>query len=368
VTITLSLGATTATTQSFTFAAMGATGTIDLQISPRVDFKFCVCPIYSIPRASPYVAPGLNQDSTYFARARTVLADGTVENWSNVVGFRTPVSQARVTAPAAVMIEPAIILRPETVIGAVWGSAEVPGFPIANLFRDAPVASRAKVNRADGLAYFDVILNGSPVDTVSLLNTNLPEAASVYFSVSATSDVPAGAGVVITAEVPFRATANLPGRFGYHGLFTIPKGNWRSIRVHIVNLGNMGSILPGGLIHIEHMVIGRNRKTKNHAVDKSESSTPLGTLERTRSGNPDRRRGLPMRKVEFEIAMMTEAHYETEYGDLIYQQDEPIFVVPNSKTGGFLHDRILLGDLSGGRVVNPVSPRYTRTFVVDSLI
>ena len=75
-----------------------------------------------------------------------------------------------------------------------------------------------------------------------------------------------------------------------------------------------------------------------------------------------------MRRVEFDISMMTEAQYELAYGDLHRFENEAVLVVPNSKTGAFLHDRILFGDLRGSRTVNPFTPRYTRSFTIESLI
>lgn len=359
MTIALTLGATTATTQSFTFTTMGASGTVDLQISPRRDFQFCVCPIYSVPRATPYVANGLNQDATYFARARTVLADGTTEDWSNIVAFRTPVAAARVTAPAAVMIDLACIAKPEEVVGWTPGNEQA-GFPALNVSRDSPVAWHS-IN-AGGAHAITLEHSGAPIDVIAVLNTNLPEATTVTIRVGATAAAAAAAAATVNAAA-FRASANLPGRNGYHGFVRLAA----PVAAKFIRI-ELNGVTPAGLLHLEHIILGLDRRSKNHALDKSESPLHKGSIERTRSGVADRRRGLQMRKVEFDIGMMTEAQYETLYADLIYQQDEAIFVIPNSKVGGFLHDRMLFGDLSGGRVVNPTSPRYTRTFVVDSLI
>src|SRR3546814_2941350 len=72
----------------------------------------------------------------------------------------------------------------------------------------------------------------------------------------------------------------------------------------------------GNLLHLEHAVFGKNRVTKNMAADKNEMGFDLGSLERLRSGNPNRIRGYRMRRVDFDLAALTEAQYATQYGDL----------------------------------------------------
>src|SRR3546814_6682697 len=57
-----------------------------------------------------------------------------------------------------------------------------------------------------------------PIDTIALLQSNIPEDATVLIRVgttSATADANYG-------PYPFRASANVPGRPGYHGLFRLP--------------------------------------------------------------------------------------------------------------------------------------------------
>jgi hypothetical protein len=126
--------------------------------------------------------------------------------------------------------------------------------------------------------------------------------------------------------------------------------------------------VPGGVLHVEHIAVGLNRKSKNHALEKTETPLNLGSKERTRSGNPDRVQGLKMRRVEFDLAWLTETQSETLYHEIGSWLDEPVFVVPNSKAGAFLHDRMLYGDLKTIRTVQPSSLHYTRTFGVESLI
>ena len=126
--------------------------------------------------------------------------------------------------------------------------------------------------------------------------------------------------------------------------------------------------VPGGVLSVDHLIMGQNRVSKNHALEKIETPAPFTSSERKRSGIVDRVRGMPMRKVDFELQMLTEAQYETIYGDLWRLENEPVLVVPNSKSGAFLHDRILFGDLTGGRTVNPSSPRYNRQFTINSII
>jgi hypothetical protein len=358
--IDLSVTATTATTGTFAFATMGASGTIELQISSRRDFQFCVQPIYTgIPRVSPYVANGLNQRATYYARARTRLGDGSAEPWSNVVAFRTADGAAQVTTPAAIMIDPAIFVLPEPIITFTPGNEQA-GFPAKNVARDAPVAWRSIM--AGGAHTLLLELSGAPWDTIGILNTNMPEATTITVRGAATAAAAPGAAAIVNAAA-FRASVDVPGRDGYHGLVRLAAPVAHKF-VHVTITGTT----PQNMLHAEHLVIGLNRKSKNHALDKTETPVHLGSLERTRSGNPDRQEGYKMRRVDFELAMLTEAQYETIYGDLIRKLDSPVFVAPNSKPGPFLHDRLLYGDLRGGRVVQPASPRHTRSFTVESLI
>lgn len=352
--------ATTATTATFALGALAADGTVDLQISPEDSFGFCVCPVLSVPRASPVTISGLNQRATLFVRARARRANGSVEGWSLIDSFRTADGPGQNTAAAPVMIEPALVMKPEIV--TQWSGPELAGFPMANLGIDAPNGWKAV--DAAGNQGLIAKLSGSPIDTIAALNTNMPEAGT--FSVVAAptaAGLQSGVGrLAVLSGVPFRASANLPGRRGYHGLFrfdpvALP---WWYVQFE--------GTKPADTLFVQNLLFGKNRVTKNHSVDKSETPMPLGTKERSRSGVPDFVDGLVMRKVEFDISLLTEAQFETAYGDLIYHENRPVLVVPNTKTGAFLHDRILFGDLKGSRIYNPSSPRFTRTFTVESII
>lgn len=347
----------------FALGNLAADGTIDIQMAARPDFAFCVCPIHNVARAAAVGFGGLNQSATMFVRCRARRDNGDVEKWSEVDTFRTRDGAARNLAPAAVMIEPAILVVPEKPTQWIGtGGVNLAAFPAENVGRDSPVAWKSL--DYEDYSYIDVKLSGAPIDTIGILNTNMPEASSVLIYAAPTraalSDGPNRQQPVYEA---FRATANLPGRPGYHGLFrfqtvsTLPW--WR-----IFFLGAK----TGTMLYVEHIVFGRNRVTKNHSIDKTETPIPKSSVERLRSGVPDRLPGLPMRKVEFDISMLTERQYEEAYGDLHLYENEPVLVVPNSKSGAFLHDRILYGDLKGGRSFNPASPRFTRSFTIESLI
>ena len=127
--------------------------------------------------------------------------------------------------------------------------------------------------------------------------------------------------------------------------------------------------LFGRILHIEHAVFGWNRATKNHSVDKSETPYDNGTLQRLRSGVPDRTRGLRGRRADFDISMISEQQDQLIYQDLAYEvgTTDPVLVIPNSKAGAFLHDRILFGTINM-KIANPVSPRYTRSFSIESIL
>lgn len=343
----------------------GADGTVDLQISTRQDFQFCVCPIYNFARADNLSLAGLNQQTTYWLRARNRAASGAIEDWSNVEAFRTTDRQAQVTTPATVMIQPAMLILPEKVIDAS-AAGTLAGFPVDNLFRDSPVAWRS-TGDAGVTRTFTLYLRtaGQPVDTLALLNTNLPETALISVSGGPTQAAAGGnAPDFTTAAVQARASAWLPSRSGFHALHPLGatrRSIWYRIAITMATT-------PANMIHVEHLVIGLNRVTKNIGGEKTETPSSLTTIERKRSGIPDRVLGLPMRKVDFEIDVMTEAQFEQAYGQLWRRDNEPVFAIPNSKAGAFLHDRMLYGDLSGGRVSTSTPLRFSRGFTINSLI
>ncbi len=127
---------------------------------------------------------------------------------------------------------------------------------------------------------------------------------------------------------------------------------------------------PGGVFTIQYGVVGLARTAKNIAADKVEQAIDYGSLERGRDGTPDRRYGLRARKVEFEIALMTEAQWETQFSDLrqLIGLTDPALVVPNTRASAFLHDRILYGPLASSRASHPYASRFSHQFSIDSLI
>ena len=215
---------------------------------------------------------------------------------------------------------------------------------------------------AANVASFLARMAKQPVNTIALLMSNAPEATTVQVkagNTTATTDYTA-------TTVAFRASANLAARPGYHALIQLPSAQsypyWR------VNIN-----LPAGFtgpFHLEHAVFGLNRTTKNHSIDKSESPLDLGSYERGRSGIPQRQQGLRGRRVEFEISMLNQTQFETNYGDLPRRvgATSPVLVVPNAKSGAWLHDRILYGVLVSGKATNPASPVFTRSFTIDSIL
>lgn len=358
-----SITAVTATSAHLNLTNVGADGTMDVQYSPRPDFSFCVAPTFNIPVTSQVDLYGLNQRTTYWIRVRNRNAAGAVEVWENVEAFRTLDADARVTTPAAIMVEPAMLVLPETPLQGESNNM-VAGFPFDNMFRDGPMAFRA-YEESDGAFAFYIRTAGQPIDTIALLNTNIPESASINVTGAETKEgTYNGQSQFVTAFEKARASANLPSRRGFHALHKL--GQVRRSRWYRVALVNCQ--VPGKLIHIEHMVFGLNRASKNYANEKSETAAPLSTIDRKRSGLADRVSGRAMRKVEFELQMLTEAQYETLYAELWQRETDAALVVPNTKAGAFLHDRILFGDLMGGRTISPSSPRFNRSIAINSII
>ncbi len=359
--IIMKSGTPTATEVTISTLGFPASGTMEYQVSPRADFAFCVCPIYSSTPSTSLTIGGLNQRCTYFFRFRSRGTNGIAGAWSNVIAIRTADGGAQAIAPAAIMITPAIFVVPEVPI-SIEGTSTIAGFPAINVLRDAAVGWKA--TRPDQYSWIDAQFGGQPIDTIAVLNTNLPEACAILIQAAPTFEsYAANDGSVVNLYVgAFRASPNLPGRMGYHGIFQFAPTTLPWIRVAF------GNGKTANTTYVEHIIFGRNRVTKNHSLDKSETPQPKTSSDRLRTGAPDRVFGLPMRKVDFELQMLTEAQYETVYGDLWQREGEPVFVVPNSKSGGFLHDRMLYGDLQGGRIVNPSSPRYNRQFSILSII
>lgn len=354
----------TETSANLAFTGAGASGTIDVQISQRADFQWCVCPIIGgFARASPLALPALNRASNNYVRARTVLADGTKEPWSNIVGFRTAEGTAQDTTPATIMAEPALVVLAEP-----WLSTYTPrttaardGFPIANVSFDGAPAWQPIANAADGAFNFSATfeVGNTPIDTVAVLDTNLPEGATMIIRM-ADNAADLGTGSFTVFSGPFRASTNMPGRAGYHGLARFPEARKRWLFIYIYSAQRWPQI--------GHIVFGKNIGTRAMSADKTESSIFLGDFARTRSGMPDFQDGARNRRVEFDVSQLTEAQYETFYSQLFRRQNERALIVPNPKSGPFLHDRILYGRLTPGRVTQTNVNRFNRSFALDSII
>lgn len=332
-----------------------------VQFSSTRDFQFAVNTVVRFDNQQTQRAiAGLNQAATYFARARAWT--GTlVEAWGPITGFRTSAVLDRDLSPASVMIQPAMVVIPEAVLAIDGGAAA--GYPLTNLLVDAPVAYRYAFANGGPMFNGSILIDvgGAVVDTLALLNTNLPEDAIVNIYPRASFAFQQGGQALIQQNSPFRASAALPGRRGYHGIWSLAApAAYRFLQIDWQSSQQF--------VTMEHLVVGRNRMTKNFATEKTEESASLTTVERKRSGIPDRVRGLPIRHVEFEIQNLTEAQYESIYFDLVYRENEPALVVPNGKKGPFLHDRILYGDLGTSRTTNTTSPFFTRGFAINSII
>lgn len=360
--LTLGLGTVTDIWAEITMSGFAADGTVEMQAAVRPDFKNCVCPIITgIALTSPYYLLGLTQNTPYYLRARSRRASGVAEAWSGILTFKTPLTTAPDLSTPAVLISPAMLVVPVPIVE--WtglGNGDLAGYPCSNLGFDAPVPWRT-LPSAGTTVQFQARMAPQPVDTIAVLMTNMPEGATIRVKAGNTSAV----SDYTSATIPFRASANLAGRPGWHGILQLPAPQtypyWRVTMV-------VATGLP--IAHIEHAVFGLNRASKNHSVDKVEQPLDLGSFERSRNGVPRRMLGLRGKRVDFEIAMVNQLQFETLYADLprLVGTTSPVLVVPNSKTGAFLHDRILYGVMVGGRASNPASPVYSRTFTIDSIL
>lgn len=358
---TLSLNTQTYNYVTLNIANMAADGTLEMQAAIRPDFKNCVCPIaVGIPRSSPYAFLGLTQNTPHYFRVRSRRASGVAEDWSPVFGAKTSLSANPDLSTPAVLISPAMIVVPVPILEWI-GDSDVPGYPCSNLGFDAPVPWRMILSGGT-TASFLARMSPQPIDTIALLMSNAPETATVQVKAGNTTATTDYTG---TSQA-FRASANLTGRPGWHSLIKLPTPQtypyWR------VTVTIASALSPP--FHLEHAIFGLNRASKNHSVDKTEQPLDLGAYERNRAGIPSRMLGLRGKKVDFEISMVNQLQFETLYADLprLVGTTSPVLVVPNSKTGTWLHDRILYGVLTGGKAVNPASPVYSRSFTIDSIL
>jgi len=347
------------------FAAVPAgTLLIEVQYSTRPDFMWCPSPIVRSFDLGGMTMNGLNQATPYYMRARPISSSGAQGEWTATFGFSTQGGPARILTPATVMIEPALIVPPEPVLS--WtADNEVSGYPARALGRDDP-NSMWWADLSGGKFAFQTYVAGGAVDTIAVLESNASEGMQIKVLADYEGNtINTGSPTYSYGPVPFRASLNLPGRRGYHSLVRLPAPvNFRHYRVEITGQ------VPGNRFVATYAVLGQAHKTKNFALDKGETIADYGSIERDRSGNPNRVRGHRGRLVDFEVVNMTEAAYESAFERLRWMlgTTDPALVVPNSKAGAFLHDRILYGQVRAGRASNPYSPIFSQAFNVDSLI
>lgn len=335
----------------------GGPATIDLQYCPRRDFQFAPSPVLTIGAAGAYALNGLNRDQTYWVRGRVAggrygepRAFATLQGGRNFPDYGIQISAARVIVPAAV--------------GRWYHSGgTVAGFPASNLGRQSPAMAWRAVAQGGG-AQFWIESDGSPIDTIALFDTNLPEGAQIRVVGADTLESVTGGGQYATAFQPFRASANLGGRRGYHGIVRLPAP--QGYRFWRVDIG--GQMPPGDLIHVTHAVFGLARTIKNYS-DLTEQPFDLGTFERARDGSPDAVAGFRGRRVDFELALMTESQHEAAFADLSQRvgATDPVLIIPNSREGAYFHDRLLYGNLTTNRVSSS-NARFTRSLGIESII
>ena len=347
---------------NFTGIDGAATG-LALQYAIRDDFKFAVAPVHSVAGTPANVTvPGLTPSTSYYVRARDIVG-GVGQPWSDPIGFRTDDGPAPIYDAVANTHAKAMIVVPQPVVG--WSADdEVAGYPVANLGYDAPVGWRSKP--AGSVHAFTAAIAPDPIDTVALLMSNVGIDATVTIKAANSAAGAANAPAFTHGPVPFRASERIYGRLGYHALVRLPAAqafsHWRV---------EIDADLFGNLLELRHAILGKNRATKLHAVDKTRTVVDLGAMTRTRSGGPLRSLGWRLRREEFEIAAMSEGEYQANYEDLDWRvgTTEPVLVVPNSKEGQYLHDRILYGTLGqGSRSSNLRGPLFTKSFSVDSIV
>lgn len=362
----ITASATTATSTTLTFTTVpGDTLAIDVRYGWRPDFMWCLAPVIRHAGTGPLALSGLNQAAIYYFQARPISTTGQEGAWTDVIGVATPVLALRDTSPANIMIEPALIIPPAPVL--TWAADdEEAGHPVRTLGRDDPNSTwwSQRVGLVFGL---EARIAPAPIDSIAVLATNASETSTITIKAGAdAANVQGGAPTFVHVSRPFRASAGLPGRKSYHSYVRLPAPQsypyWRI---------EIGGPVPGDMFVATYVVFGLAHSTRNFASDsKAETLVDLGAIERDRSGNPSRIDGHRSRSVEFEIVNMPEAQYETAFEQLrwLIGSTTPALVIPNSRPGAFLHDRILYGTMKPGRASNTYSPRYSQQFSVESLI
>lgn len=365
--VALAISATTSTTVTLGVSGLsGGVTAVDVQYSTRPDFRFALSPL--IPNVTPaggqIVVQHLNQRTTYFFRVRE-RSGGAVGPWTDGLPAFTPNASSPILTPNGANKAPAFLVVPEHV--AAWtAESSVAGHPPLNLGTDSP-NDQWWADFANGGYAVEAQIGGAPVDTIALLETNAPANMTIRVKAGPSlANVRGGAPAYTSANQSFHASANLGGKQGYHALVRLPAAQsypfWRI---------EMGGRAPLDRFVASYACLGLARSAgKNMADESTEVSIDLGELERSREGNPDRRLGFRRgRKVEFDIAMMTEAAWESQFADLrqAIGANDPILVVPNSRANAFLHDRLLFGTVDA-RMSHPRSTRFTASLTVNSVI
>lgn len=336
---------------------------VRMEVQYGIDFSTALAPLVQYALAGQILLSGLNQGSRYQLRARTVFADNSRSDWSNVIKMFTPIATARSMVATGVMIEPALIVVPEDV---AWTCAfEDSGHPAVLLGRDAPAQSFWMRKNVDRFV-FEGAHGGYPVDTLALLGTTGSESSTITVTAGPTAANAASSSPVFSyGPVPFRASPNLDQRASYHCLLRFPAAVaqpfWR-----IVITGPA----PGDLMAISYAVLGLARVTRALSADATESWQDGGSVTRDRTGAPTRLDGFRSRLVDFDLSLLTYAQFEANYRDLRDRVGltSPIMIVTNSRRDAFLHDRILYGTLQTSRSSLPYSLRFNQSMSVLSLI
>lgn len=330
---------------------------VDIQYGTRPDFIYSIAPIITVPKAATYTFSNLNRAQTYFFRERGVDSGELRGPWSNTLQMSTLPGVDSVPGFSSVLIQPAIVVVPIKTNGFVTGS--LTGYPNEAMLDGSPSTGWRATLVANSFT-MQFYAGGALMDTVALLDTNLPEAATWRIKLISLD------GTTVLADsgtIAFRASPNLPGRRGYHGFYRF--GQAYSVgRVDIT----LTATLPANIVHVTHLVAGLARVTRNYS-EINLQPFDLGQLQRQRDGSPVGVPGFRGRRVDFTISALTETQHETAYADLADRVglDQPVFIVPNSKSGLYLHDRLLYGPLLSTRAAG-ARLRYDRQFSVESII
>lgn len=358
----LEITSAAATTANLSFT--GRVGAVaEIQIAIRPDFAWGAFPVFPAASGTTMDLAGLNAATSYYARARNVVA-GVREDWGDIKSFRTAAGAGWPEETSNIRVDKALIVKPVPILH-LDASLPLSGYPVENLAIPDPVAWRNAAVTAPGEKHALLARVGvTPVDTFALLQTNLPEDTTLSLAAYTTvANVNSGTADWQATFPNARASQGLPGRPGYHFLIRLSEPRtypfWR--------LG-ITAETPGGILHAEHFVLGLDIGVKAAAIDQKISAVDIGSLERSRSGIADRQTGAKLRREEFELAMLTEREFEEHMSPLWRQTNEPMLVAPNGKTGPYLHDRLLYGDFVGGSASRVSSIRYSRPFIIESLI